>query len=45
MTLKAYDGTWKQYEKLMTLAIDSAIDEAAKAIKKHKKNTYKEFEA
>lgn len=45
MTLKAYDCTWKQYEKLMALAIDSAIDEAAKAIRKYKKNTYKEFEA
>ena len=26
MTLKAYDRTWKQYEKLMILAIESAID-------------------
>ncbi|MFX5212188.1 hypothetical protein ABTC92_06405 [Acinetobacter baumannii] len=43
MTLKAYDGTWKQYEKLMCLAIESAIDGAAKAIEKYKKNTYKEM--
>jgi D-arabinose 1-dehydrogenase-like Zn-dependent alcohol dehydrogenase len=43
MTLKAYDCTWKQYEKLMALAIESAIDEASKSIEKYKKNTYKEM--
>jgi len=42
MTLKAYDGTWKQYEKLMVLAVESAIDAASKAVDKYKKNTYKE---
>jgi len=40
MTLKAYDCTWKKYEKLMDMAIESAIDEASKAIKKYKKQTY-----
>ena len=45
MTLKAYDSTWKQYEKLMTLALESAIDEASKVIQKYKKNTYKELRA
>ncbi|WP_151753045.1 hypothetical protein [Acinetobacter soli] len=42
MTLKAYDGTWKQYEKLMCLAIESAIDAASKAVEKYKRNTYKD---
>lgn len=45
MSLDCYRMTWKQYENLMTLAIESAIDEASKAIKTYKKNTYKEFEA
>ena len=40
MSLKAYDCTWKKYEKLMDMAIESAIDEASKAIKKYKKLTY-----
>jgi len=44
MSLDCYRMTWKQYENLMTLAIESAIDEASKAIKTYKKNTYKEFE-
>lgn len=42
ITANAYRLTWKQYETLMTLAIDSAIDEAAKTIHEYKKNTYKE---
>jgi hypothetical protein len=29
----------------MVLAIENAIDEAAKTIKSYRKNTYKEFEA
>jgi hypothetical protein len=37
--------TWKQYEKLMVMAIESAIDEASKSIEKYKKNTYKELKA
>ena len=45
MTLKAYACTWEQYEKLMTLALESAIDDASKAIEKYRKNTYKEFKA
>jgi hypothetical protein len=32
-----YRKTWKQYENLMTLALESAIDEASKAIEKYKK--------
>lgn len=42
MTLKAYSSTWKQYENLMVIAIESAIDEASKAIKKYAKQTYKD---
>lgn len=38
-----YRMTWKPYEKLMTLAIESAISEAGKSIDDYKKNTYKEF--
>ena len=42
MTLKAYDCTWKQYENLMVIALESAIDSAAKAIEAYRKKTYKE---
>lgn len=42
---KAYRKTWKQYESLMTLALESAIDSASKAIDFYKKNTYKELKA
>ncbi|MGY5391989.1 hypothetical protein [Acinetobacter sp. NigerLNRRAM0016] len=45
MTSNVYRLTWKQYENLMTLAIESAINEAAEAIEKYKKNTYKELRA
>ena len=43
MSVNVYRLTWKPYENLMTLAIESAIDEASKAIEKYKKNTYKEL--
>ena len=42
MTLKAYDCTWKQYEKLLVLALESSIDRASKAIEKYRKNTYRD---
>ena len=42
MTLKAYDRTWKQYEKLMILALESSIDCASKAIDKYRKNTLRD---
>ncbi len=45
MGVDTYRMTWKGYEKLMVLAIESAIDEAAKAIELYKKNTYKEMRA
>ena len=45
MGVESYRKTWKGYENLMSLAIDSAIDEASKAIELYKKNTYKEMRA
>ena len=36
-----YRKTWKRYEKLMTLSLESAIDEASKVIAQYKKETYK----
>lgn len=42
MSVDRYRMTWKPYEKLMILAIESAISEAAKSIDDYKKNTYKE---
>ncbi|WP_180175831.1 hypothetical protein [Acinetobacter sp. YH12025] len=45
MGADGYRMTWKKYENLMSLALESAIDEASKAIKKYKKNTYKELKA
>jgi hypothetical protein len=45
MTAENYRKTWKQYENLMSLALESAIDEAGNAIEKYKKNTYKEMRA
>ena len=45
MDVSAYRQTWKPYEKLMVLAIESAIDEASKAVEKYRRATYKELEA
>ena len=45
MGVDTYRMTWKGYEKLMVLAIESGIDEASKAIELYKKNTYKEMRA
>ena len=36
-----YRKTWKPYENLMVLALESAIDSASKSIDQYKKNTYK----
>ncbi|RFS32187.1 hypothetical protein DYI81_06660 [Acinetobacter sp. SWAC5] len=41
MDTESYRKTWKCYEKLMSLAIESAINEASQAIKLYKKNTYR----
>ncbi|RPE30828.1 hypothetical protein EC846_1529 [Acinetobacter sp. BIGb0102] len=43
MSISSYRQTWKPYENLMTIAIESAIDEASKAIEKYKNATYKEI--
>ena len=40
-----YRKTWKPYENLMVLALESAIDSASKSIDQYKKNTYKELKA
>jgi len=45
MQAELYRKTWKPYENLMCLALESAIDEASQAIQKYKKNTYKEMRA
>jgi hypothetical protein len=45
MSVDNYRKTWKGYENLMVIAIESAIDEASKAIELYKKNTYKEMRA
>ena len=45
MQAESYRKTWKCYENLMGLAIESAIDEASKAVELYKKNTYKEMRA
>lgn len=45
MSTECYRKTWKPYETLMTLAIDSAIDEAGKAVEAYKRNTYKDMKA
>ena len=41
MTDENYRKTWKPYEKLMVLSLESAIAEASKAIQDYKKKTYK----
>ncbi|MNZ00022.1 hypothetical protein D3C78_166010 [compost metagenome] len=45
MTTENYRKTWKGYEKLMTIAIESAIHEAARVIDIYRKNTFKEIRA
>ena len=42
MTAEAYKKTWKQYENLMVLALESAIEEANDVLGKYKKETIKE---
>ena len=41
MLAESYRKTWKPYENLMSLAIESAIEEASEAIGKYKRETYK----
>ena len=45
MSLKAYDRSWKQYEKAMRLCLELQIKCAAEAIEKYKKQTYRELKA
>lgn len=45
MDVSVYRQTWKPYEKLMILAIESAIDEASKAVEKYRRATMIEFKA
>ncbi|MFL1475185.1 hypothetical protein ACJOYF_18490 [Acinetobacter baumannii] len=45
MNVECYRKTWKPYENLMTMAIESAIDEAGKAVEAYKRNTYKDMKA
>lgn len=45
MSTECYRKTWKPYENLMTMAIESAIDEAGKAVEAYKRNTYKDMKA
>ena len=41
MSEEVYRKTWKPYEKLMVLSLESAIDEASSTIAQYKKQTYK----
>ncbi|MBU3847832.1 MAG: hypothetical protein H9855_12830 [Candidatus Acinetobacter avistercoris] len=43
LSLKAYDRTWKQYENMMIIALETSIKCASNAIEKYKKITYKEL--
>lgn len=45
MSVDCYRKTWKGYENLMIMSIESAIDEAEHAIDKYRKNTYKDMKA
>ena len=42
LTLKAYDRTWKQYENMMFIALETSIKCAAEAVERYRKNTYRE---
>lgn len=45
MTQNSYRLTWKQYENMMIIALETSIKCASDAIEKYRKNTYKEFNA
>lgn len=44
MSADVYRMTWKPYEKLMQLALESAIAEADDTIREYRKETYKELQ-
>ena len=45
MTAELYRKTWKQYENMMVIALETSIKCASDAIEMYKKNTYKELKA
>ncbi|MFN3073171.1 hypothetical protein ACK1JC_06045 [Acinetobacter sp. TY2] len=45
MTEDAYRVSWKKYENLMVIAIETSIRCAAEAVEKYRKNTYKDMGA
>ncbi|WP_338562512.1 hypothetical protein [Acinetobacter sp. KS-LM10] len=45
MTVDQYRKTWKQYENMMVIALETAIKCASDAVEKYKKDTYKELKA
>ena len=45
MSLNTYRLTWKQYENMMVIALETSIKCAAEAVEKYRKNTYKELKA
>ena len=45
MSEDAYRVSWKKYENLMSLALESSIDCASKAVEKYKQNTFIELKA
>ncbi|NHB57007.1 hypothetical protein G9F32_03030 [Acinetobacter sp. 194] len=45
MTTEQYRKTWKPYENMMIIALETSIKCASEAIEKYKKNTYKEVKS
>ncbi|MFC2996755.1 hypothetical protein ACFODO_16095 [Acinetobacter sichuanensis] len=45
MSEDAYRVSWKKYENLMIIALETSIKCAAEAVEKYRKNTYKELKA
>ncbi|OTG81777.1 hypothetical protein [Acinetobacter sp. ANC 4648] len=43
MDSEAYRKTWKQYENLMVIALETSIKCASGAVEKYRKNTYREL--
>ena len=42
MTVNAYRQTWKQYENLMVISLETSIKCASDSVAKYRKNTYKD---
>ncbi|RSO48428.1 hypothetical protein [Acinetobacter pittii] len=45
MSVDVYRMTWKPYEKLMQMALETALSEAEETIREYRKNTYKELQS